>query len=246
MLSPSVKLWLKKGKVSVLGSGRARLLKAIDSSGSIKKAAKIMNMSYRHAWGIIRQIEKSIGESLVETTRGGPHGGGARLTERGKEVVKQFDDTEAEIDKLLRYGPRPSLAVDGVIFDKDDTLVLIRRKYPPFQGQLALPGGFVENYETTDEAVVREVREELGIETKITHLVGVYSAPTRDPRQHTVSVAYHLEPLSTKFKAGDDAMAYEKVPIHELSTLKSMAFDHDKIITDAMKLMQHLKKNKAF
>lgn len=99
---------------------------------------------------------------------------------------------------------------------------------------------------TTDKAVVREVREELGIETKIIHLVGVYSDPTRDPRQHTVSVAYLLEALSTKFNAGDDAMAYEKVPIHELSTLKSIAFDHDIIIADAIKLMQHLKKNQIF
>lgn len=242
MLSPSVKLWLKKGKVSVLGSGRARLLHAVDTHGSITKAAAEMKMSYRHAWGILRQIQRSIGEPVIETMRGGPQGGGARLTERGKEILRQFDDTEVEIKKLIQYGPRPSLAVDGVIFDMDEKLVLIRRKNPPFEGQLALPGGFVENNETTEEAVIREVREELGIKTRIKHMVGVYSDPTRDPRQHTVSVVYALEPMSTKFKAGDDAESYEKVSIDELSGLESIAFDHDNIIADAIKLRKRLKK----
>jgi len=236
MLTPSVKLWLKKGKLSIIGSGRVRLLRAIEKYGSITKAAKSMNMSYRHAWGIIKKIQDSVGKDIVITTHGGEHGGGAKLTEYGKKILMQYEQHEWEIEKLIKYGPRPALAVDGVIFDKLGDIVLIRRKNSPFKGKLALPGGFVENNETTEAAVKREVKEELGIETRIKRLVGVYSEPKRDPRQHIVSVVYELEPLSTKFKAGDDAAEFEIVPIEVLtkSGLDTLAFDHGKIIADIL------------
>ena len=238
MLSPMAKLWLKKGKISVIGSGRAQLLRAIEEHGSITKAAFAMNMSYRHAWGIIKHIRDSIGTEIVRTTRGGPEGGGARLTKVGRQLLNQFEENQREINNFLKYGPKPSLAVDGVIFEEDENLILIRRKNPPFQGELALPGGFVENNETTEAAVRREIKEELGIKTKIKHLIGVYSDPSRDPRQHIISVAYELEPLSTKFKAGDDAKSFERVSLKKLSSidLESIAFDHGKIIKDAIEL----------
>ena len=238
MLSPMVKLWLKKGKISVIGAGRAQLLRAIEEHGSIIKAASAMNMSYRHAWGIIKHIRDTIGTEIVKTTRGGHEGGGARLTKVGRQLLEQFEENQREIDNLLKYGPKPSLAVDGVIFDDDDNLIMIRRKNPPFQGKLALPGGFVENNETTEAAVRREIQEELGIKTKILHLLGVYSDPSRDPRHHIVSVAYELEPLSTKFKAGDDAKSFERISLKKFSSIdqESIAFDHVKVIKDAIEL----------
>jgi 8-oxo-dGTP diphosphatase len=232
MLKPSVKLWLKKGSVSVIGSGRARLLQAINEHGSISKAAAEMNMSYRHAWGIVRHIRDSVDDDVVITKRGGSSGGGTELTKLGKQILKQYFDNEKEIENLLMYGPKPSLAVDGVVVDKNNNLVLIRRKNQPYQDQLALPGGFVEKDETTEAAVMREVREELGIRTKIKRLLGVYSDPKRDPRQHIVSVVYELEPLSGSYKAGDDAASFERVPVQNLKKIKNLAFDHDKIISD--------------
>ena len=232
MLKPSVKLWLKKGKVSVIGSGRARLLQAISEHGSISKAAAEMNMSYRHAWGIVRNIRDSVDDDVVITKRGGRVGGGTELTKLGKQILKQYLENEKEIENLLRYGPKPSLAVDGVVVDKNNNLILIRRKNPPYKGQLALPGGFVEIDETTEAAVMREIREELGIKTRVKRLLGVYSDPKRDPRQHIVSVVYELEPLSEKFKAGDDAAAFERVPVPGLKKITNLAFDHDKIVSD--------------
>ena len=234
MLVPSAKLWLKKGKTSVIGAGRARLLRAIDQHGSIKKASLAMNMSYRHAWGIVKQIRDALGDEILKVTRGGAQGGGAKLTKLGKKVLKQFEEKQHEIEKVLKYGPQPSITVDGVIFDQKDNLVLIRRKNQPFKGQLALPGGFVNYAETTESAVIREVKEELGIKTQIKHIIGVYSNPTRDPRHHTVSVVYELEPLSNIFKAGDDAATVVKVPLKEIAKLKSIAFDHALIISDAI------------
>lgn len=232
MLNPMAKLWLKKGKISVIGEGRAQLLKAVQKQGSITKAAHSMGMSYRHAWGIINHIQTLLGEQVVTTSRGGPTGGGAKLTSLGEELLKLYEEHEHEIHKLLKYGPRPAVTVDGVVLDKDDKLVLIRRRNPPFKGKLALPGGFVEYNETTEDAIIREVKEELGVKTRIKEIIGVYSNPNRDPRQHTISVVYELEPLSINFKAGDDAETYEIISIDELSEIKDLAFDHALIISD--------------
>ncbi len=126
----------------------------------------------------------------------------------------------------------PLLTVDAVILinNKND-LVLIRRKNPPFQGELALPGGFVDVGETVEEACIREAYEETNINVKIIKLVGVFSQPKRDPRGHTVSVAYLCEPQTKKEKpkAKDDAAAIEIVSLSKISSLK-LAFDHMNII----------------
>ncbi len=233
MLKPSVKLWLKSGKVSVLGSGRTRLLRMIHEYGSLTKAAAAMKMSYRHAWGIIQDIQQKVGGQVIRTSRGGSGGGGAALTKLGKKLLEQYESYEREIERVLKYGPKPSIAVDGIILE-NGAIILIRRGKPPFKDKLALPGGFVEYNETTEEAVIREINEELGIKTNIKSLVGVYSDPGRDPRHHVISVVYELEPKSTEYKAGDDAAGFEKMPLKKLKKedLKDLAFDHGKIIFD--------------
>jgi 8-oxo-dGTP diphosphatase len=125
-----------------------------------------------------------------------------------------------------QVGPR--LTVDGIILF-DGKLVCVRRAHAPFEGQLALPGGFVELGETVEEAVVREVREETGLVTRVVRLVGVYSDPARDPRGHTVTVVFALEPTGGRLKAGDDAADVVLVdPDHP----QELAFDHSKIVAD--------------
>src|SRR2546422_4333136 len=121
---------------------------------------------------------------------------------------------------------RPSVAVDGIVL-QDGKLVAGRRKNEPYRGTPALPGGFVELGETTAEAVVREVREETGLETRVTRLVGVFSDPKRDPRGHVISIVYELEAIGGRLKAGSDAAAIERV---NLSAVPGMAFDHNEII----------------
>ncbi|MCK4479744.1 MAG: NUDIX hydrolase [Candidatus Lokiarchaeota archaeon] len=126
----------------------------------------------------------------------------------------------------------PLLTVDAVILvnNKKD-LVLIRRKNPPFQGNLALPGGFVDIGETVEEACIREAFEETNINVNIVKLIGPFSDPKRDPRGHTVSIAFLCEPKTKKEKpkAKDDAAELELVPLKEVSSLK-LAFDHMEII----------------
>ncbi len=123
------------------------------------------------------------------------------------------------------------LTVDGVVI-YDNGVVLVRRKNEPYKGSLALPGGFVEYGERVEEALRREIKEETGLDVRILRLVGVYSSPDRDPRAHTVTVAF-LALGEGELKAGDDAEEVHVVPPDEALKLP-LAFDHGKILRDAL------------
>lgn len=127
---------------------------------------------------------------------------------------------------------QPALAADCVVFDKAGRLLLIRRKNPPFEGQYALPGGFVDYGERMEDAALRELKEETGIEGRIVRLLGVYSRPDRDPRGHCVSAAYLIEADRYEAVAGDDAASAEFVQDYRAETL---AFDHNEIVADALR-----------
>ena len=101
-----------------------------------------------------------------------------------------------------------------------------------------LPGGFVEIGETVEEACRREVREEAGVDVGELRLVGVYSDPKRDPRGHTVSVAYLVRlPGEVTPHADDAAAAAERV---EDWRKHALAFDHAQILADAEELIETL------
>jgi 8-oxo-dGTP diphosphatase len=133
----------------------------------------------------------------------------------------------------------PLLTVDCVIFNKN-SVVLIRRKFNPFKGWYALPGGFVDKNESVENACSRELKEETGLEikSKSLQLVGVYSNPKRDPRRHTVSVAFFGQIDTSKMQAGDDASSVELVKDWKN---KNIAFDHMQIIKDALRLKKKQK-----
>ena len=126
----------------------------------------------------------------------------------------------------------PKLAVD-ILVAKDDKILLIKRKYEPFKGKYALPGGFVEYGETTEATAARELLEETGLIAKNIRLVGVYSRPERDPRGHVISVAYLVSVHFTDTKAGDDAVSAAFVK--DWQNLR-LAFDHNEILSDALKI----------
>jgi 8-oxo-dGTP diphosphatase len=126
----------------------------------------------------------------------------------------------------------PSLAVDCVVFDPAGRLLLIRRKNPPFRGQCALPGGYVDYGESTEHAAARELKEETGLVATSVALIGVYSDPQRDPRGHVVSIAYRIETAGHDPHAGDDAAAAAFVAGWEDQDL---AFDHSTIVADAVR-----------
>ena len=110
---------------------------------------------------------------------------------------------------------------------EDGKVVLVQRKNPPYEGFWALPGGFVENNETVEDAVLREFLEETALKASVAGLVGVFSDPGRDPRGHTVSVVFLLKRTGGRMRAGDDAGRCRRFP---LDRLPGLAFDHGKIL----------------
>jgi 8-oxo-dGTP diphosphatase len=129
----------------------------------------------------------------------------------------------------------PYLAVDGVVRlwdgERFKGIVLIERRYEPLG--YALPGGFVEVGETVEKAVLREVKEETGLDAQIVKLLGVYSEPNRDPRFHVVSVVFVLDAYGEP-KGGDDAKKALVFPIEDLPFDK-IVFDHAKILKDFLR-----------
>ena len=127
----------------------------------------------------------------------------------------------------------PSLTADIFIYDDDLNFILIKRKNDPFKNYWALPGGFVEYGESVEDAAIREAKEETSIDVELKHLVNVYSNPDRDPRGHTVTIAYTAKGDLNTRKAdsdADDIDIFSKKQLDEIN----IAFDHAKIIKDCL------------
>ena len=109
----------------------------------------------------------------------------------------------------------PSIAVD-IILERDDHILVVLRKKDPFKGSLAIPGGFMNEGERVEDAATREMLEETNLNIEPIAILGVYSAPNRDPRGHVVSIVFIAKIIS----------------IEDLIKNKRVAFDHIKIMED--------------
>jgi molybdate transport system regulatory protein len=89
------------GESVALGPGKADLLQAIADTGSITRAARSMNMSYRRAWLLIDAMNRDFREPIVETARGGTGGGGAGLTPLGRDVLGRYREMERKAEAAL-------------------------------------------------------------------------------------------------------------------------------------------------
>lgn len=131
----------------------------------------------------------------------------------------------------------PSLTADIFIFDDNLNFILIKRRNDPFKNCWALPGGFVEYGESVENAAIREAKEETSIDVELIDLVNVYSEPDRDPRGHTITVAYTAKGNFNDRKAEDDACDIAIFSAEKLNEIK-IAFDHKKIINDCLKIVK--------
>ncbi len=128
--------------------------------------------------------------------------------------------------KKGRKPRNPFPTVDVIVERGDGRILLVRRSNPPLGW--ALPGGFIDYGEPAEDAARREVLEEAGVSVLLTDLLGVYSAPDRDPRHHTLTVVY-IGRSRDAVVAGDDAA---EVAEFATDALPEMAFDHARIIRD--------------
>jgi molybdate transport system regulatory protein len=80
-----------------LGPGKVRILELIGETGSISAAGRAMKMSYRRAWMLVDELNRMFRDPLVEARPGGVHGGGARLTEAGSDVVRRYREIESDV-----------------------------------------------------------------------------------------------------------------------------------------------------
>ncbi|RAW02331.1 NUDIX hydrolase [Pseudochryseolinea flava] len=133
------------------------------------------------------------------------------------------------------------VSVDAVVFGYDPDhgmqLLLIKRRDEPFQKMWALPGGLVLDGESLDDAVNRELKEEAGIRVNYLEQLYTFGKPTRDPRNHAISVSYFalVRPKDFQISAQSDA---EDVAWFDIQKLPKLAFDHKEIINVAIKRLR--------
>lgn len=127
------------------------------------------------------------------------------------------------------------VTVDAVLFRKTQAgyeLLLIKRKNEPFKGKWALPGGFVDEGEDLPVAAKRELQEETGLLIEHLEQLGAFGKPGRDPRQHTVSIAYTgFADANAEAIGADDA---DEAKWFSVKALPELAFDHADILKLAL------------
>ena len=130
--------------------------------------------------------------------------------------------------------PHPAVTADCVTFCFDGArlcVLLIERGREPYKGMWAFPGGFVEIDESADDGVLRELREETGLQGVTARQFHTFSSPSRDPRERVISVAYFAIVKQQQVAGGDDAARAAWFPLDEIPPL---AFDHGEMLRMAV------------
>ncbi len=120
-------------------------------------------------------------------------------------------------------------AADGLLTTENGEIILIQRKGETYHGFWALPGGTVEENETVEDALIREMKEEVGVIVKPKEILGVFSDPQRDPRGRVISTVFICE-FEGEPTAGSDAGSIKQCSIEDALTL-DLAFDHTLVVT---------------
>ena len=139
--------------------------------------------------------------------------------------------------KYIYDWPRPTVSVDAVVFALSGgktKVLLINRRYEPFKGQWALPGGFVDIDEELETAAARELAEETGLQDIPLEQMHTFGRCGRDPRGRQITIVYMgvISKTPQRLRAADDAAKARWFYIQKLP--KELAFDHDEIIQFAI------------
>jgi len=133
------------------------------------------------------------------------------------------------------------VTVDIVIFTLREgslQVLLVKRGAPPFEGQYAIPGGFIRGDESLEEAALRELHEETGVRNVFLEQLYTFGDPKRDPRGRVITVAYYALIASDKLSlvAGADAAEAQWFPA---SSVPPLAFDHKSILDYALERLRN-------
>ena len=101
-MKPKLRVWVTFGDDLKFGDGRARLLEAIEERGSLRKAAEAFEMSYRNAWGYLRELEHVAGFKFVERAAGGGPESGMRLTDAGKRFLRHYRTFRSALEDSMK------------------------------------------------------------------------------------------------------------------------------------------------
>ncbi len=143
----------RKGR-TVIGEGRYELLRLIDDTGSLSRAASAMSMSYRYAWGVIKHLEEEMGGQLVESHRGGRHGGWTELTDLARGLISKYEITRDMVSEALD-GNLVGVELVLVVRTGDAVLTINGR----------LPRGLIKRGSSL-EGSFRHIAGDLGVETE--------------------------------------------------------------------------------
>ncbi len=124
----------------------------------------------------------------------------------GAEMInKRIDHKERKVCPVCKFvfyhNPVPAT---GVVIEKDNKILLVKRRYEPYKGDWCLPAGFMEYDESPERCAIRETKEEINVDVELDGLFGVYSGKD-DPRTHAVLVMYWAKIKGGELKPGDDA-----------------------------------------
>src|SRR5437588_2877684 len=132
------------------------------------------------------------------------------------------------------------VTVDVVIFTIQDArlkVLLVRRAIPPFKGFMAIPGGFIHEDESLEDAALRALGEETGIRDVYLEQLYSFGDPQRDPRGRIITISYYaLIPADRELKAGSDA---SEARWCDVDALPKLAFDHRNIIEYAIERLRN-------
>ena len=137
---------------------------------------------------------------------------------------------------MKKGGYKNPIPTVDIIIQMNSRILLVKRKNEPFRGYMAIPGGFVNEGETVEDAAKREVKEETSLNIELIDILGVYSDPKRDPRGHNMSTVF-IGKISTirngriEAFAPDDALELQWMDLKMIPDEK-FEFDHKNILKD--------------
>lgn len=129
--------------------------------------------------------------------------------------------------------PHPAVTADCIVFNKENDklyVLLIKRKNEPYKNCWAFPGGFINIDESAEDAAIRELKEETGLEVFKIEQLKAYSNPDRDPRERIITIAFISQSHVRDVIGSDDA---QEARWFDVNNLPPLAFDHELIFRDA-------------